>query len=88
MNEPSSVEEHAITDVCERSLNSIITPGGILAREAENEIDDDLADSWTAGIPGLTIGVIPFLSDQRPMPPQNRIRRDSGRQFHYGLSAE
>ena len=44
--------------------------------------DDDLANSWTARIPGLTIGVIPFLSDKRPMPTQNRIRRDDGRQFH------
>jgi hypothetical protein len=26
--------------------------------------------------------VIPSLSDQRPMPTQNRIRRDDGRQFH------
>ena len=50
--------------------------------------DDDLADSWMARIPGLTIGVIPLLADKRPMPTQECVGCDDGRQFHEGRSAE
>ena len=58
-----------VTDVGQFGLDSIKTPVRILFSKLHSEVDDDLPHPWSPGLLRFTIGVVPFLGDELPMPP-------------------
>ena len=67
-------------DVIRRAAEAVAVAAG----EAK---PDDSANSWPADtLPSIT--VVPFLGHELPMPSQDGVRRDDGRQFHQCSSAE
>ena len=87
-NIPYRLVRDLMTDVCQRTLDSIISPTRILRGESQNQVDNHLADSRATWLIVLPVGVIPFLGHQCSVPPQDRVGRDDGRQFHQRLSTE
>ena len=78
---------NVIANVRQRALDPVVSPVQVFLGEAKDQIDDDLPDSWPADAFAI-VAMIPFLSHQRSVPSQDRIRSDDGRQFHQRLSAK
>ena len=65
---------HLVAEILQRALNPIVSPRGILTSEPQNELDDLFFHTWPAyRLAALT--VVPFLSHQRSVPTQDRVRR-------------
>ena len=81
-----------VTEIGERTLDSIVTPGSILPRHAEYQIGDLLRDRRSTGpLPGIG----PLLRDELPVPSEQRIGRHQRLQFikcpapqHLGLHGQ
>lgn len=76
-----------ITDVRQRTLDSIVTPVRIFRGEAKDQVDNHLANSWPADAFPL-FAVIPFLGNQHTMPTQDRVRCEQRADFRESLPAE
>ena len=76
-----------ITDVRQRTLDSVVTPVRVFLGKAKDQIYDNLPDSWPADAFPIP-AVIPFLGDQHPVPPQDRIRREQRADFFESLATE
>ena len=59
-----------MADICQRTLYSVVTPGGILPRHAEYQIGDLLRDARSSR-PLPDIG--PLLRDELTVPGEQRI---------------
>jgi hypothetical protein len=78
---------NVVADIRQCSLNSIATPGRILLRESQNQIDDHLSDARPADCLSL-VAAVPFPGNQVPLPTQNRIGREQCTEFFQQLTAE
>ena len=76
-----------VAEVGQRSLDAIVTPGRILACHAEHQLDDFLGHGRTADRLAL-VAVVPFLSDEHPMPAEDRVRREERADFLQSLASE
>jgi hypothetical protein len=76
-----------VSNISQRTLDPIVAPGWILLGKSQDQVDDDLADSWSADALSL-IAVVPFLGNKLPVPAKNRVRSDNCGQFHQGLAPE
>ena len=65
--------ENLIADFSELTLISIETSGRILLREFHGQVDNDLADPRSASFFLPSIGGVPFLGHECPMPSHHRV---------------
>ena len=76
-----------VAQIGQCTLNAVVTPGRILACHAEHQLDDFLGHRWTADRLAF-VTVIPFLSDERAMPAENRVRREERADFLQSLASQ
>jgi hypothetical protein len=67
--------------------DAIVTPAGILARKAHNELYHLQIDQRSADAPML-LGAVEFASDQFAIPGKNRVRLGDARHLPKSLPAE
>ena len=78
---------HRVPEVRQRTLDPVVSPGGILTSKPQNKLDDLFLHTWPADRLAA-FAVIPFLGHELSMPAQDRIGCDDGGQFHQGFSAQ
>ena len=74
-----------VFQILQCSLNEIIAPRGILPREANDSIHEDLSNSWSADF-SFRAG-IKLLRHEFAVPADDRVRRKDSGQFQ-GLAAD
>ena len=67
-------------DVGECPLDPVKSPGWVFLSKAKNQVDDHLTDAWATQVLSF-VARVPFLSDERAMPTQDRIRREQRADF-------
>jgi hypothetical protein len=77
---------NVVTDVGQRTLNAIVSLGGILPGEANDGIHDNLSNPWPTGF--AFVAGIEFVRHEFAVPAENRIWREDGRQFQQRLAAD
>ena len=76
-----------VADIGQGTLNAVIAPAGILLREPQDEIDDDLADTRPADIITL-LALIPLLGHQFAVPAEDGVGGHNRGQFLQCLASE
>jgi hypothetical protein len=62
-----------VTQIGQCSDDAIVTPARVLTRQFHNQLFDCRIDSWATGQSAL-LRAVEFLSDEFPIPGQDRIR--------------
>ena len=70
------------------ALNAVITPGGILFGNTHHDIANLLGKRRASGLLSSTVAVIPFSSDQEPMPAQDGVGGEKSADLSQELAAK
>ena len=76
-----------MTEITERTLNSIITPGRIFLGYSQHEINNLLRDRRPSSVPS-TVAIVPVPGNEFAMPAEDRIRSHDGGQLLEHLAPE
>jgi len=66
-NIPDGCVRDIVSEICQCSLNAIVTPCGIFASHSEQKVRDFLVDAWSPHF-RAEFAVVPFVSYQCAMP--------------------
>ena len=69
-------------------MDAIIAPARILARQPQHQLLDLVGNGQPPRLVLAPLAVVPFLSDQHPVPSEQGIRRDQRADFRQQLAAE
>ena len=76
-----------VPQILQGALDSVITPGQVLSRNADNQISNLLTDMRTADLP-TSVAVVPFLGHQLSVPPEKSVGRDNRCDFLQHLPSQ
>ena len=75
---------YLVTQIGQGALNAAVAPARIVLRHAHDQFRDMTHDAGPAR--AAAVGEVPLLSNETPMPPHKRIRRNNGVELKQGFA--